>query len=319
MIIKQFVLGATIVVLASGGTFAADDPYADKYAPPKKAYDEKRRVNLDKPFEVGKPGKTKYDPKRKTTTTEGVIVKDYGADGSRASSKYSKTGSGTRAKYTASKKKYGSKEEEYAPIERSTVLKYNTMVVEANKRLKTAGKLYGKALKPVFFDEEADLDEVKEAQDNLTARVSKVSKVMKAYNVPETKGSKELSGAHLAFLNYQKEIVVGPLNEVMELLEDPNLKPEDKREEIKKILEDVRKREAKLYLTLKRAQDGYAEAHNIEIVRETIVKPGEGQRVKVGDKTIELNGKEIKVDGRRVYGKGRPVREKTYYKKTETR
>lgn len=309
---------AAIAASVASMSFAADDPYADKYAPPKKAYDQTRRVKLDRPFEVGKPGKTKYEPKTTVKTTEGVITQ-YGP----TRPKYTKTATGTTKKYTSSKKSStsgkGGKEKEYAPIERTTVLKYNEMVVEANKRLKTAGKLYGKALKPVFFDEEADLDEVKEAQDYLTARVGKIHKVMNAYNVPETKGSDELAKSHLAFLSYQKEIVEGPLNDVMELLEDPNLKPDDKKEEIQKILRAMRKQEAQLYLALKSAQDAYAEAHNIEIVRETIVSPGEGQRIKVGDKTIELNGKQIKVDGRNVTGRGVPTKKRTYYKKTETR
>ncbi|MCG8584763.1 MAG: hypothetical protein MI757_08650 [Pirellulales bacterium] len=306
------------LLLGFASAAAADDPYADKYAPPKKEYDMTRRVKLDRPFEVGKPGKTKYEPKTTVKTTEGVITQ-YGPN----RSKYSKASTGTSKKYASTKSgsaaSKSSKGGDYAPIERSTVLKYNEMVVEANKRLKTAGKLYGKALKPVFFDEEADLDEVKEAQDYLTARVGKIHKVMKAYNVPKTMGSDELAKTHMAFLNYQKEMVEGPLNKVMELLEDPNLKPEDKKEEIQKVLEDMRKQEVQLYLALKNAQDAYAEAHNIEIVRETIVKPGEGQKIKVGGKTIELNGKQISVDGRKVYGKGVPTKKRTYYKKTETR
>jgi hypothetical protein len=316
MLSKSIALAIATGILSS--SFALADPYDDKYAPPKKAYDQTRRVKLDRPFEVGKPGKKKYDPKETTKTTEIELTQDRPSR-----TKYTKTATDAKKNYT-SKKKYGSKAggakgEKYAPIERETVLKYNKIVVEANKRLKTAGKLYGKSLKPIFFDEEADLDEVKEAQDNLTSRVAKVHKVMKAYNVPKTKGSDELAKAHMAFLEYQKEIVEGPLNNVMELLEDPNIKPIDKKEEIQKIFEDIRKQEAQFYLDLKNAQDVYADAHGIELTRDIIEQPGKGKTIKVGDKTIEINGKKVKVNGRQVGGRGTPVRKKTYLKKTETR
>ena len=315
----SIMLTAAIAVLSGGFAQAADDPYEDKYPTPKKAYDQTRRVKLDRPYEVGKPGKTNYKPKETTKVTEGVITTQYGASGA----KYTKPASGAK-KYgssTGTKSKYGSKKgEQYAPIEKETVLKYNKMVVKANKHLKTAGKVYGMSLKPIFFEEEADLDVVKKAQDDLTSSVNKVHKVMKAYNVPKTKGSDELAEAHIAFLEYQKEIVDGPLIKVMELLEDPNIKPIDKKEEIKKLLEEVRQQEAKLYLALKDAQTVYADAHGIELTRETI-QPGEeggGKTIKAGGKTIEINGKNVKVNGKQ-YGGGRPVGKKTYYKKKETR
>ena len=163
------------------------------------------------------------------------------------------------------------------PIERETVVKYNNMVVEANKRLKTAGRIYGKTIKPLFFDAEANLDEVREAQDYLAARAAKIHKVMKAYNVPNTKGADSLNKAHLAFLDYQKEMTKKPLDQIMEFLEDPLYKPVDKMEEIKKGLEDMRKGEVKRYLSLKKAQDAYGEAPGIVIIHEKMVQPGKGQ------------------------------------------
>ena len=62
----SIMLTAAIAVLSGGFAQAADDPYEDKYPTPKKAYDQTRRVKLDRPYEVGKPGKTNYKPKETT-------------------------------------------------------------------------------------------------------------------------------------------------------------------------------------------------------------------------------------------------------------
>jgi hypothetical protein len=271
MLLKQICVASAIALLLGGGASAAEPL-------PKKPYDPTRPIGLDKPWEIGSPGKTKYDPKEKADGT----VRAGAARGYGSNSKYANTAAG--------KKDSG----QYAPIEKETVVKYNNMVVESNKRLKSAGKLYGAALKPIFFDEEADLDQVKEAQEYLAARVEKIHKVMKAYNVPKTKGADAMNRAHMAFLDYQKEMVDGPLNKIMELLEDPNLKPEDKKEEIQALLEEMRKEEVRHYLALKKAQDAYGEAHGIQIIRETIVQPG---------------------DGKTPNAKGQPVTKKGYYNK----
>ena len=129
--------------------------------PPAEPYDPTRKVRVARPFEVGDPGKKKFTPVAPENSKTKIHVHEHISNGSSTTKKYGSTPS----KYASDKKKVGGRGSAYEPIERETVVKYNNMVVEANKRLKTAGRIYGKTIKPLFFDEEANLEEVKEAQD----------------------------------------------------------------------------------------------------------------------------------------------------------
>jgi hypothetical protein len=144
-------------------------------------------------------------------------------------------------------------------------LDFNNKIANANQRLASAGEPFGRAVGPSLAGAPADMPEVHRTYKAMQDTLASIKTEAQTWKIPSGEPAKNFFASHQRFLKIEEE-GIADFGEIVKVLENPKLTPQQKGDQAKSLLLKNDEREKAALADLQGTQLAFGKAHNIKIL-----------------------------------------------------
>jgi hypothetical protein len=146
-------------------------------------------------------------------------------------------------------------------------VQYNDAVVALSKKLEAGDKTFGEAITKAVNGGPDDRKKLRSAYNQLKSEVEQVGKDFEALKVPAGQSASEFHTAAKTFFDAQIKLVQTDYNEVVTVLEDEKISPEEKKAKLDPVISRAGTTAKSQTNAMQQAQAKFAKDNKITLVK----------------------------------------------------